>query len=296
QDGVAEAAVEDVGARDAAFDGGQAGLHLRDHAGRQRGQQLGQVDRVELADHLVRGGPVQVEALDVGQHDELGRAERHRQGGGGGVGVDVVDRAVAVAAGDAGDDREAAVVEQRLHHRRVGRDDLADQADVDRLAVDQGVLAGGGEQVGVLAGEADRVRAVPVDEADDVLVDLAVEHHPDHVDGLLGGDPQPGGEDRLDPEPVEVGGHLRAAAVHDHRAEPGAPQEHQVLGEPGPQLVGRHRVPAVLDHHGLAVELIQPRQRLDQRGRLGGGGGPAGGVLAAGDHDRHVEYAEFSCT
>jgi hypothetical protein len=93
-----------------------------------------------------------------------------------------------------------------------------------------------------------------------------------------------------------VVGDLRAAAVHDDRAEPGVPQEDQVLGEPGPQLVGRHRVAAVFDHHGLAVELIQPRQRLDQRGRLGGGRGPAGGVLAAGDHDRHVEYAEFSCT
>ena len=151
------------------------------------------------------------------------------------------------------------------------------------------VLALGGEQVGVLAGQADRVRAVAVDEADDVLVDLAVEHHPDHVDGLLGGDPQPRGEHRLDAEPVEVAGDLRAAAVHDHRAQPGVPQEHQVLGEPGAQLLGGHRVPAVLDHHGLAVEPVEPGQRLDQRARLGGGGRPAGGVLAAGDHDRHVE-------
>ena len=144
--------------------------------------------------------------------------------------------------------------------------------------------------------QADRVRAVAVDQADDVLVDLAVEHHPDHVDGLFRGDPQPRGELRLDAEPVQVAGDLRAAAVHDDRAQAGVLQEHQVLREPGAQLLGGHRVAAVLDHHGLAVEAVEPGQRLDQRARLRGGGRPAGGVLALLDDDRHVEYAEFSCT
>ena len=37
----------------------------------------------------------------------------------------------------------------------VDRDDVADQADVDRLAVDERLRAGGGEQAAVLAGQAD---------------------------------------------------------------------------------------------------------------------------------------------
>ena len=176
-----------------------------------------------------------------------------------------------------------------MDHGRVDLGDLADQADVDERAVHARVLALGGEQVGVLAGQADGVRAVAVDQADDVLVDLAVEHHPDHVDGLFRGDAQSRGEHRLDPEAVEVPGDLRAAAVHDDRTEPGVPQEHQVLGEARAQFLGGHRMAAVLDHDGLAVEAVEPGQRLDQGPRLCRGGGPSGGVLAFGDNDRHVE-------
>ena len=40
----------------------------------------------------------------------------------------------------------------------------------------------------VLAGEADRLAAGLVDELDDFLVDLAAEHHLDHVHGLGVGD------------------------------------------------------------------------------------------------------------
>ena len=40
----------------------------------------------------------------------------------------------------------------------------------------------------VLAGQADRLAAVLVDEADDVLVDLAAQHHLDDVHGLVVGD------------------------------------------------------------------------------------------------------------
>ena len=76
----------------------------------------------------------------------------------------------------------------------------------------------GGEQAGVLAGEADRERAVLVDQADQLALHLADEHHPDDVHRLGRGDPQAAPELRLDAEPVEHRGDLRAAAVHDDRA------------------------------------------------------------------------------
>ncbi len=131
--------------------------------------------------------------------------------------------------------------------------DLADQAEVDLLAVDDGVGGLGGEQPGVLAGEADGERAVLVDQPDQLALDLADEHHPDDVHRLGGGDPQPAAELRLDAEPVEHLGDLRAAAVHDDRLEAGEPQERDVLGERPLQVVVGHGVAAVLHHHDLAV-------------------------------------------
>ena len=66
-----------------------------------------------------------------------------------------MDQAVGVGR-DRGDDRDPAGLDEVLD--RLGADlaDLADQAEVDLLAVDDGVGLLGGEQPGVLAGEADR--------------------------------------------------------------------------------------------------------------------------------------------
>ena len=47
--------------------------------------------------------------------------------------------------------------------------------------------------------------------------------------------------------------------------QPGVAQEDDVLGERRAQRLVGHRVAAVLDHDGRAVEALQPGQRLDQR-------------------------------
>ena len=162
----------------------QAGPHLRHHAAGQRRQQLLERLGADLADHVVAVGPVAVEPLDVGEHEQLLGAQRDGEGGGGGVGVDVVDQAVDVGR-DRGDHRDAAGVDEVAH--RLGPDlgDLADQAEVDLLAVDDRVGALGGEQPGVLAGQADGQRAVLVDQADELALHLADQHHADDVHGLL---------------------------------------------------------------------------------------------------------------
>ena len=140
-----------------------------------------------------------------------------------------------------------------MHDLRLDVDDVADEPDVDGLAVDEGVAPLGGEQVRVLAGQADRERAVRVDEADDVGVDLADEHHADDLHRLGRRDPQPAAELAVDAEPVEVGGDLRAAAVHDDDADAGVAQEHDVLGERRLQLGAGHGVAAVLHDDGPAA-------------------------------------------
>ena len=70
-----------------------------------------------------------------------------------------------------------------------------------------------------------------VDQPDQLALHLADQHHADDVHRLGRGHPQAALELGLDAEPVEHRGDLRAAAVHDDRAEPGEPQEHDVLGE-----------------------------------------------------------------
>ena len=57
----------------------------------------------------------------------------------------------------------------------------------------------------VLAGEADGVGAVRVDQADQFAAHLAGEHHADHVHGLRGGDPQAALELGFDAEPAQHG-------------------------------------------------------------------------------------------
>ena len=97
--------------------------------------------------------PVAVEALDVGEHQQLLGAQRDREGGGGGVGVDVVDLAVVVGR-DAGDDRDPAGLDEV--ETASGRTSATSPTRPrSTSSPSTTVLVGvGGEQAGVLAGEA----------------------------------------------------------------------------------------------------------------------------------------------
>ena len=143
--------VEHVCLRHAAAHGGQAGLHLGDHPAVQAGQHLGQLGRVELADHLAGRWSAVRCARPAGQsayrpatsvsRTSLAASQRDRYRGGRGVGVYVVDLARR-APGHAGDDRDAAVGDQRTDRPGVDRVDLADLAEVDRRPVHGGLGRG----------------------------------------------------------------------------------------------------------------------------------------------------------
>ena len=92
---------------------------------------------------------------------------------------------------------------------------------------------------------------------------------------------------RLDAEPVQVLGDLRAAAVHDDRPQPGVAQEHDVLGEGACSSGLVIALPPYLITTILPWKRCQPRQRVDEDGRL-----LQRLFLVAA----HVEYAEFSST
>ena len=64
---------------DAVLHGLEAGAHLRDHARGERRQDLRERLGADLADHVLGVRPVEVEALDVGEHQQLLGAERDRE-------------------------------------------------------------------------------------------------------------------------------------------------------------------------------------------------------------------------
>src|SRR5690606_19237264 len=290
QHGVRLTAVDDVGLRDAAAHGAQARLHLGDHPGLEVGEHEAELGGVDAPDDRGAVRPRAVQAIDVGEDDELAGPEGDREGRGRRVGVDVEHLA---AVGDVGvdgrDHRYRPGGEEVLDGRGVDLDDVADEADVHRLAVDDGGAPLGAQQAAVLAGDPDGVRSALVEEGDEVALDLPGEHHPYDGHGLGGGDPQAAAELRGDVEAVEHRGDLRATAVDDDRLHADLVEEEDVGREGALEPLVDHGVAAVLDDDAGAGEALEPRQGLDEH--LGLLVGPQ----ARGEVG-HVEYALFSWT
>ena len=131
QQHVLDPSVEDVGAPHAVAHGLRAARHLRDHPAGDRAVGDERIEFVgrRLADEAARVVDVAAQALDVGEIDELLRAEGLGDGAGDGVGVDVVRLPEDVAA-DRGDHRDELVVDQAEDHLRVDLGDVADEAEL----------------------------------------------------------------------------------------------------------------------------------------------------------------------
>ena len=82
--------------------------------------------------------------------------------------------------------------------------DIADQTDVGGHAVDGDAAAHRGEQVRVLAGDADGVGPVRVDQVHQLAADLAEQHHPRHVEHLGRRDAEAALEIACDAEPFRA--------------------------------------------------------------------------------------------
>ena len=75
---------------------------------------------------------------------------------------------------------------------------------------------------------------------------------------------KPGGEFRLDAEPLEHGRDLRPAAMHHHRIDRGLLQQHDVAGKGFGGFLGAHGMAAIFDDDGFLVILLHMRQRFRQ--------------------------------
>ena len=145
----------------------------------------------------------------------------------------------------------------------------------------------GEHHVAVLAAQADRLAAGRVDEADDLLVDRAGQHHLDDLDGRRVGDAQAAGELRLDAEPLEHLADLRAAAMHHDRIDGGLLHQHDVAREAPRQVLVAHGVAAVFHHDDLLVVALHVRQRFRQdAGDVVGRNGHRGDLRTAGGAPR----------
>ena len=103
-----------------------------------------------------------------------------------------------------------------------------------------------------------------VQAQDDVLVDLADEHHLDDLDRRLVADPQPRDELHRHPEALHVLRDVGPAAVDDDGVHADVLQEHDVAGELLAQAGVGHRGAAVLDDDRATVELPDVGKRLEE--------------------------------
>ncbi len=114
----------------------------------------------------------------------------------------------------------------------------------------------------------DGAPAFRIDEADDLLVDRAGQHHFDDFDGGLVGDAQAAGKFRLDAELAEHGADLRAAAVDDDGIDARLFEQNHVAREAARDRLVAHGMAAVLHHDDRIVVVQHMRQRLHQDFRL----------------------------
>src|SRR5437016_360220 len=233
---VRHAAVDDVHALHAAARGVERRADLRQHAARDHAFRHQVVDLFRRQPRQQLAGLVE-HARRVGEHHQLLGAQHLGELAGDQVGVDVVGHAVRPGA-DRRHHRDETAGLERLDHRGVDRVDFTHLAEVDVAVLlrRQQHLARADEGA-VLPGQADRLAARLVDELHHFLVDLAAEHHLDHVHGLAVGDAHALHELALLAQAREQLLDLGPAAVHHHRVHADQLEQHHVAREAGLRLV-----------------------------------------------------------
>ena len=224
------------------------------------------------------------QAGHVGEQDQFFCPQHFGHLAGHQVGIDVVAGAAVVHA-DGGDNGDEVAAGEQVDNAGVDALHFAHVADVDdfrglqfravRVAGLEHHLAGL-DQAPVLAGEADGLAAVVLDQVDDVFIDQAAEHHLHHVHGFPVGDTHALNKFRFLAQTLQQVADLWATAVHDHRVDADLLHHHHVTGEAVFQLLVFHGVTAVFDHHGGAGKTLNVGQRLNQN--------PGGVVGTVGVH------------
>jgi hypothetical protein len=120
----------------------------------------------------------------------------------------------------------------------------------------------GADHPAILAGNAHRQRAGPGDQAGDIFIDGAGQHHLHHFHHRRVRDTQTVDERGLDGEALQHRVDLRAAAMHHHRIDADLLQQRDVVAELLGEVFLTHRMTTVFHHHGRAGIAAQERQGL----------------------------------
>ncbi len=265
QDGVRNAAIDDVHRVDAGFGGFQRGRDFGQHAAGNGavGEHVVDFMRGEIGEQFALlvhhpGNIGEQQQLFGAQH--FGQLARHY------IGVDV-ERGVVLAEADGRDNRNELIVLQRLDYGRVDGRHFAHLAHVDLgfriLAVAHAQFARA-NQAAVSPGQSHRLAASVVDQADDVLLHLAGQHPFHHFHGFVVGHAHALHEGTLLAHAAQSLVDLRAAAMHHHRVHAHQLEQHHVLGKV--LLQGRvgHGVAAVFDDQSFAVKFADIGQGLGE--------------------------------
>lgn len=144
---------------------------------------------------------------------------------------------------------------------RVNVNDVADVAVIRARAVGQALCL---KQAAVHAAETDAAAARLFEQGDEVLVDLAAQHHLNNVHRFAVGVAQTVDELALLADFFQHIVDLRTAAVDDNDLDADQIEQNEVVNDRVLQLVVDHRVAAVLDDNRLTVVFLNVRKRLNQ--------------------------------
>ena len=123
-------------------------------------------------------------------------------------------------------------------------------------------------QLRVHAGKPDSAVAADVQPRDDIRVDLADQYHADDFHRFLIGHAETADKLGVLADLFQEARDIRAAAMHNDRTDTDLLHQRHVLHDLFFQFLADHRVAAVFDHDGLARELLEIRQRLDEQVRF----------------------------
>ena len=144
---------------------------------------------------------------------------------------------------------------------RINVDNIADIAVIRARTVGQTLRL---EQTAVHAAETDAAAARLFKQGDQILVDLAAQHHLHNVHGLTVGIAQTVDEFAFLADPGQHVIDLRTAAMHDNDLDADQIEQNEVVDDRVLQLVIDHRVAAVLDDNGLTIIFLDIRKSLNQ--------------------------------
>ena len=266
QEGVAEAAVDDVDFADAFIEGFEAAFDFGDHAAFDRAfaDQFAGLGGGERMDERFRIVLFHADAVDITEEDQLFSAERGGDGGGGGVGIDVEFAAVGGEA-HGGDDGDLAGVAEVFDRGAVDAGDTADVAEVDLAAgviFQCGLLAE--QDVGRAEVERHGAAAEIFDLFGDLLAGFVGQNFLDDFERGVVGIAAALDESRDQPGGIHGATDGRATAVNDDRPHADAFHEDDV-DEQMPQGVGIfHHAAAELDDGDLIAEAADPAEGFDQ--------------------------------